>query len=193
MEPDVIKAQISEPEIKMPMEDIVPAPVEAINQVSPTHIPFHDSFVDVVDNGGAKAVSFNGVEIAHEHAFGTGKILTLDDKFQDGPQYRDIRGAFAEAFNKTPADLLGKTPHMVDFEGGKVYVVQGVAGNENAVTILQNGKEIAKGLVTEKGANIKINSDLKGGLFGFLVQTPYERALNFKAVKDVIKALKVVN
>jgi hypothetical protein len=137
---------------------------------------------------GQHTLNLDGIgPIAHEHAFGTGKILTLDDKFQDGAQFKDIRSAFAVAFDKT-VDLgkLGKTAFPpVPFEGGKIHVLHGIGDNPHAVKVFLNGKEIASG-VDDVGSKVNLVKGLKGSFL--LPDNAYERAL--KHVGSVLKALK---
>ena len=157
--------------------------------VSPSHIPFNNLFVDILEKEGSKVMSFNGQEIAHEHVFGTGKLLTLDDKFQDGAQYKNVREAFVTAFEKQPTNLGGG--QLIDtktFEGGKIYIVQGVDNNPAALKVLLNGKEIAKGVLVGNKPKLDIASNLKAS---WLVETVYERA--FKLAKSSIKTAIALN
>ncbi|MCX6701930.1 MAG: hypothetical protein NTX96_01915 [Candidatus Zambryskibacteria bacterium] len=159
-------------------------------EFSPTHIPYKDSFVDVVNEGNEKVVKLGEQIIAHEHTFSTGKILILDDKFQDGPQNSSIREAFVTAFEKnTLADQIGQTPTAVPFEGGRIYIIQGLENDPNGVKVLLNGKEIARGLVEGKGVKIQYNPTLPKTGWIFL-DNVYERAFN--QAKKIIKTLGVV-
>ncbi len=140
--------------------------------------------VEILDKAGSKVIAINGTEIAHEQGFGNGKILALDDKFQDGNQYKDVRAAFATAFEKnTLGANLGETPTAIPFEGGKIYIVQGIPGDQNGIHVLLNGKEIAKGAMTVTGPKVSIHSELKGGWF--LADTVFERAM--KVADNVLK------
>ncbi len=157
------------------------------------HISLDDGrFVDVVNIEGQKSVTFNDIKIGQEVDLGNKKILALDDKYQDGEQYADIRNAFARAFEKdVKADVIGPYPEALPFEGGKIYIAYNVPNDLNSVRVLLNGKEIAVGstsIVDGSGfPKLKIHSDLKGGWL--LADNAYERA--FKYVNKLIKAGKI--
>jgi len=174
--------------INIPVSEISSHTFEQL-PVSSTHVPFNNLFVDVLEKEGSKVMSFNGQEIAHEHIFGTGKLLELDDKFQDGAQYKNIREAFITAFEKQPTNLGGG--QLIDakvFEGGKIYIVQGVDNNPAALKVLLNGKEIAKGVLIGDKPKLDLASNLKASWF---VETVYERA--FKVAKASIKSAMTTN
>jgi hypothetical protein len=79
-------------------------------------IIYKGSVVELVNEGSGRIIKIGDQTIAHEQAFGAGKILTLDDKFQDGSRYQDIRSAFVESFEKnTLADQIGETPTAVRY------------------------------------------------------------------------------
>lgn len=138
--------------------------------------------LDVINNAGSKTVVLNGVEIAHEEPFGAGKIITLDKKFQDGVQYKSIRESFVQAFEKNvTVDQVGQNPTTFDFEGGKIYIVQGLKDDPTGIRVLLNGKEIAKGTIDTTGSvvgpKLKFNSGLGDGWF--FSHNAYERAFEF--------------
>ena len=165
------------------------APEINVPEATPDHIPYRDSFIDVVYNDSTKAIVFNNTEIAHEHFFGDNKIWMLDDKFQDGAKYNDVREAFATAFKNTvDVDSLGKKIFPTNFEGGTIHIIAGVGENQNGLRVLLNGKEIANGLLTDDHhiANLQMLKNLKGGWF--LADNVYERA--FKRVNLLVKAMK---
>ncbi|MFA5888647.1 MAG: hypothetical protein WCW47_01325 [Candidatus Paceibacterota bacterium] len=203
--PDVSEAEITK--VEMPPEpEVIPVvqPLESRDvfavkkttpsavEVSQIRVPFKETFVDILDRNGVKTMEIEGLKIAQERPFGSGKILVLDDKFQNGIENRSIREAFLEAFDKNEWFSGYKEMKGVVFDGGRLSVLHGVEEDPNIVRVLLNGKEIAKGWITENGSNIKLDSNLKGGLFGFLVETPYEKALKFKELKDVIKSFEFV-
>jgi hypothetical protein len=151
-------------------------------------IPHKNSLVDVVTNNGEKVVKIGDLAIAHEKVFGGGKMLMLDDIYQDGPKYKDIREAFALAFEKSAnVDQIGQNPTAIEFEGGKIYIVQGLKNDPMGMKVLLNGKEIASGSMEVKGSvlgpKLKFDSSLKGGWF--LDDNAYERA--FKNVKKFLQ------
>ena len=174
-------------------EDSILAPTTPeINpsSLSEYHIPYQDSFIDVIQKSGYKTVVFNNTEIAHEYSFGKNWLLQLDDKFQDGVQYKDIREAFATAFKNTvDADHLGKMTIPIQFkEGGIIHIVAGLDENHNGIKVLLNGKEIGNGIINNNHQieNLHMVKNLKGGWF--LADTVYERA--FKQVKIFAKGMK---
>jgi hypothetical protein len=130
---------------------------------------------------------FNNMEIAHKQ----GGILTLDDKFQDGDKFKAARSAFVEAFEQDGLETkVGTTPIAIPFEGGKIYVIAGVGEDNRTIQVLLNGKEIARGLLSDKGPKVEL-LDAPGVKSGFFfADTVYERA--FKQVKSMIKNLKPV-
>ncbi len=129
--------------------------------------------------------------IASYQEVGGRKMLVLDDKFQDGEQYKQVRQQFAEIYEKqfdsTSSDgivtkgPLGTAPFGGEFEGGMVDIVRNDIG---ATQVLLNGKEIGKGYVIDGKSSVKIDPNLKGGFF--FADTVYERA--FKRAKDLIDA-----
>ena len=167
--------------------DVLPNPTDSVE--ANTDVP-HISPENVMDKSGSGALTFDGTEIAHEHIVGNGKMLILDDKFQDGQQYRSARAEFARVFEKmAKVEGVGKAPIAIQFEGGKIYIVSGVGGNPNSLEVLLNGKKIATGLLDQNGAKVKLlnTPGIKGGLFS--ADTVYEKA--FKFAKPVIKTLKM--
>jgi len=130
--------------------------------------------------------------IAHDRAFGREVIWALDDKFQDGEQFRSIREQFNKVLKEIPTERferLGKNVFPVPFEGGNIHVIQGSVDdmNPNSIKVLLNGKEIAKGVLTTDGPKVEVLKGLKGGFL--LADSVYERAFNTKALK-IIKTLK---
>lgn len=170
-----------EPEI-MPVVD-TSRPENLINQIE-----HKGSLVDVVAEGEGRVVKIGDQIIGHDKVFGDSKILVLDDMYQDGAKYKDIRGAFAEAFEKSAkVDQIGQNPTAIDFEGGKIYIIQGLSNDPMGMKVLLNGKEIASGSMEVKGSvlgpKLKFDSSLKGGWF--LDDNAYERA--FKNVKKFLQ------
>ena len=78
----------------------------------------------------------------------------------------------------------------LEFEGRKVEVVRGEidGSNKNIIKVSLDGREIAKGLITDKGSEVKLNPDLKGGFL--LAKTDYERA--FGLAEPLIKTFKPI-
>ncbi len=171
----------SEPEVTPTID--VSRPENLIHQVE-----HKGSLVDIVTQGEGKVVKIGDQIIGHDKVFGDSKILVLDDMYQDGAKYKDIRGAFAEAFEKSAkVDQIGQNPTAIDFEGGKIYIIQGLSNDPMGMKVLLNGKEIASGSMEVKGSvlgpKLKFDSNLKGGWF--LDDNAYERA--FKNVKKFLQ------
>ncbi len=67
------------------------------------HIPYHGSFIDIVDKGaGEKSIVWHGQEIGHQiqvYEGGNAHLsrMVLDDKFQNGAEYKGAREAFTVA------------------------------------------------------------------------------------------------
>ena len=158
--------------------------------------------VDIADIADKKQILVDGVKIAESVPSPNGNggvMLQLLDKYQDGSKYAAIRTAYdtaqmdAPILKVFPKSMLGKEILQVPFEDGRIQVFHGIGADKNAVDIYLNGKEIAKGLITDKGPDVEIFKNLKGGLF--LADTVYERALkhamplvkSFKVLKDVNK------
>ncbi len=165
------------PPIEDTLQSIGTHEIPAIQPLESTHIPYNNSFIDVVDNGIAKAVKWNNMEIAHEHSFGNGKILYLEHQFQEGP-YGEIKKAFNLAFDQNiRLGAFAENSQSIPFEGGRIHVLQGLPENPNGIKILLNGREIASGALDGGISKVKILNvpEIKGAWW---TQTPYERALN---------------
>lgn len=117
---------------------------------------------------------FNGEEIAHEKD----GILVLDDKFQDGSEYKEARMAFSKAFDeKYKESFLGITPIAIQFEEGRIYVIRESGDKAGMMRVFLNGKEIAEGKEVRK---LKL---LKGIKTGWVLKTVYEKALQEAVLK----------
>lgn len=151
----------------------------------PNHIPLPDGkYIDVISKDGVSSVMYQGANIGHEQLVGSSKMLVLNDEFQDGAKYAELRNAFVKAFEKTvKAENIGPTPMAETFEGGKIYVSYHLPQDPNHVRILLNGKEIANGELVNGVPKISLNPGLKSGLF--YSDNAYERA--FKHINNVIK------
>ncbi len=76
----------------------------------------------------------------------------------------------------------------LEFNGKPLQVVRGDdSGNANSVTVLLDGKEIAKGSVTAKGVDIKIDKAFKAGFL--MGPTPEQQAL--EVAKGTMKDFKL--
>jgi hypothetical protein len=171
-----------------------PVSQEGDVQESPVERESPHPYLDMLKNRGDTKVLTLGdpngteVEIAHEQVSGSQRLLALNDKFQDGKQYADIRKFFTSTLNEYIGDRrLGRNVVPVPFEGGTIHVVSGLSGNISGVEVFLNGKEIGNGVLDAGGAKVEILKNLKGGWF--LADTVYERA--FKEAQKVIKTLKV--
>lgn len=146
------------------------------------HIPLEGGkSVDVIDLGGKKVVTLDGLPISEEK----NGILVLDDKYQDGAKNANIRSAFAKAFEEsTKTDVLGPKPIAETFEGGKIYVRFGLPADPEKVSVLLNGKEIAVGNINNGTPKLSLLPGLKGNFL--LADNVNERA--FKHIDKMIKA-----
>ncbi len=128
---------------------------------------------------------FQGAEVAHKHAWAGQEFLGLDDKFQNGREFANIRTAFADTLEKSLPNNL-KIASAINFEGGKIHILK-LASNSKEFSVLLNGKEIATGIVEKGIPKIKILNGLKGGWF--LADNVYERAV--KQVNNFTKTTKL--
>jgi hypothetical protein len=156
------------------VENKVTSP-EVVESESKDHIPYGVGFVDLVnlENGG-RAVKFNGIEIAHEYDDMFGKAFYLDDQFQNGPMFSNVRGAFSVFL----AEKIGEDAKLlptVDFEGGRIDIIKNDTP-EGAFHVLLNGRTVATGSISGKKVEIATLKNLKGHWYE--ADTVYERAKN---------------
>ena len=181
------------PPVHITDENVIPVgdPADLVEKVNSAalvheHVTFNGSPVDLVnlDNGVGRAIVYHGQEIAHEYSVGDHKAFYLDDQYQDNPAFKEIRGAFNEFYLKN-VDPEKFVFEPVEFEGGKIYIVDDSA-KPGTMHIVLNGKEIGTGVVEQSG-KVKMNiiSNLKGGWF--IADNAYERA--FKISKQVVKKI----
>ncbi len=152
----------------------VPISSDAEKSGLKNHIPYKNSFVGVVDldNKTGRAVVYNGIEIGHERDFHGGKIFSLDDQYEKGGQFIEIRGAFKAFLDQNLSkDLILTNP--VEFEGGVVHIVKDPSSNEKILALL-NGNEVGSALITKKKVKFEVYENLKGGWF--LADNVYEKA-----------------
>src|SRR3989344_2344053 len=134
-----------------------------------------------------ESLLLNEVEFARRYNSGGAEIWKLDDKFQNGNEYKNVRALLAQS-TEDPRYVkqLGRIVMSVPFEDGKIHIVQGVGGgNPNEATVLLNGKEVARGTLTQTGPKIELIQGLQGGLL--FPDTAYERAFTNVLPKDIIK------
>ncbi len=188
---EIKKDEIKQEEVLPVTREIKPLPALETNKTiarfeQATHIPYGNSFVYIVElDNGARAVKFDGVEIAHEHDSESGKYFYLDDQYQDGPIFNNIRGAFATYLSEVIVDDQKMLPH-IEFEGGRIDVLKDPS-LEGGVSVLLNGRLVATGAISGKKVKISTLKDLKGPWFA--ADTVYERAKNFaeKSIKSSLK------
>ncbi|MBA3733501.1 hypothetical protein H0W91_03980 [Patescibacteria group bacterium] len=165
--------------------NVDPLPLNTVIE-NTDHIPYNNVSVDISHDGPVRTIVFNGNEIAKEDNFGGIKHFFLKDAYQDKPFYKEFRGAFATAFEKNmPQEFIGKVKASLDFENGKIHILQGVNKPDDVIVLL-NGKEIAKGVVSSNGPKVSFDPELKGGWL--LADNAFERA--WKATKGTIKTLR---
>lgn len=153
----------------------------------PIKIPYGTGHEILVNTQGARqSILFDGKPIGWAQIkYGYSVNQVLDDRFQDGKQYADIRAAFNKAVESIPNKTTMQVINEVSFESGKIQLVQGVEGVDQPHTafVLLNGKQIGVGVVDAKTNTLHLDQKLKGGIF--FADTVYERA--WKAIKPVIK------
>ncbi len=142
---------------------------------------FHTSVVEVA--GGQKQIFVQGEAVAQSVKLPNGASgMQLLDRFQDGPKSAPIREAFVIAQDRMNIPVPKSTTNFA-FENGRLSLIHGVPGHPDEIHALLNGKEIAKGLLTEKG--LKLNLDPKLHHNFLMADTVYDRA--FKLAKKSFK------
>jgi hypothetical protein len=127
-------------------------------------IPYKDSFVEVVKyDGGNEVIKYNGEEIAKSYDLNGEKAFALEDKYQDGIKFAEIRGAFSEYLKNNPPKNLA-LPEPISFAGGTIYLVRDSV-LVNKISAILNGKLIGTADLTERVKKIKPLKGLKGGWF----------------------------
>lgn len=158
-------------------------------EVTPEVIAPLDSGKDsgFVDVGGQKTMMFNGHPVSHMEINQNGAIPVLDEKYQDGSQYENIRSAFAKEFNKVvEAKSMGTgkfSPFQESFKGGIISILHGTPTDPNHVSMVLNGKEMATGSVLNGVPKFTMHPELKGSFF---TTTVYEEA--FKVMSKKVKS-----
>lgn len=178
--------------------NLEPAPYADVPNYPDGHVPFGNTYVNIVESPEGNKVLLDGYQIAHESNVGNfGKSLVLDDKFQDGAQYAEVRSAFVKALDEKlgPMQISSGTFSNVNgavnsmpFEGGKIHVLQGLDRDDpHSLGVFLNGKRIATGSMTDKGPDLRLLDEpgIKSGWFKG--DTVYERA--FKASKKAVKEM----
>lgn len=136
-------------------------------------IPYKDSFIEVVKyDGGNEVLKYNDQEIAKSYDLNGEKTFALEDKYQEGIKFVDIRGAFTEYLKNNPPKNLA-LPEPINFMGGTIYLVKDPV-SVNKISAILNGKLIGTADLTERVKKIKPLKELKGGWF--VENTVYEEA-----------------
>lgn len=169
--------------------EYIKSPESVVESTSPSNQMFEYApgmTYQIIDNGSARIVMHENIKIAHVSPVG---MLQLEDKFQDGAEHLEMRKMYVNALSRveTPQGVIPFKP--ISFEGGVAQVVMGdntPGGNPKTLRVFMNGKQIAQGLVTDKGPQISIDKSFRSGFW--YKDTVYERA--FKAVKPALKTLK---
>ncbi len=119
------------------------------------------------------------LSIAQETFFHGKKTFVLDNKFQDGAQFKSIREAYVQFRGPLLPDVPTHQVIPTTFEGGRIDVVHGLGKNDNVLSVLLNGKEIAKGAVDQTNhATVTMLDGVPKRHFFFQPHTVYDRALN---------------
>ncbi len=167
------------------VEDKVSA--EVVENNFKEKIPYKDSFVEVVKyDGGNEVIKYNDQEIAKSYDLNGEKAFALEDKYQEGIKFADIRGAFSEYLKNNPPKNLA-LPEPINFMGGTIYLVKDPV-SVNKISAILNGKLIGTADLTERVKKIKPLKELKGGWF--VVDNVYEVAC--KEVSKVLTRISVV-
>lgn len=167
------------------VEDKVSA--EVVENNVKEKIPYKDSFVEVVKyDGGNEVIKYNDQEIAKSYDLNGEKAFALEDKYQEGIKFADIRGAFSEYLKNNPPKNLA-LPEPINFMGGTIYLVKDPV-SVNKISAILNGKLIGTADLTERVKKIKPLKELKGGWF--VVDNVYEVAC--KEVSKVLTRISVV-
>ncbi len=157
-------------------------------KLSSDHVIYSTGQLNLIRKDGKESMLYDNTEIAHEKD----GLWVLDDKYQKGPEHNEIRQAFSYAFEQNSDKIHKHLPHATfAFENGYIHAVSGLHGDGKEVSVLLNGREIAKGEISAKGIqHLKMLKEpgLSGGLFAR--DTVYERALQM--VKDYARAESVV-
>ena len=138
---------------------------------------------------GQKYISVGDTAIANELHLPDGSTrMQLFDNLQNGKQSAVFREAFVTAQEKMSLSMpkgasAGYHLFFENRQGGVIDVVHGLPKDPNAVQVLLNGKEIAKGLATVKGPKLTLDPTLHHSWI--LPETAYDRAFNF--LKKTIK------
>ncbi len=127
-------------------------------------IPYKDSFVEVVKyDGGNEVIKYNDQEIAKSYDLNGEKAFALEDKYQDGIKFADIRGAFSEYLKNNPPKNLA-LPEPINFAGGTIYLVRDSV-LVNKISAILNGKLIGTADLTKRVKKIDPLKGLKSGWF----------------------------
>lgn len=138
--------------------------VEVVENNVTEKIPYKDSFVEVVKyDGGNEVIKYNDQEIAKSYDLNGEKAFALEDKYQDGIKFADIRGAFSEYLKNNPPKNLA-LPEPINFAGGTIYLVRDSV-LVNKVSAILNGKLIGTADLTKRVKKIDPLKGLKSGWF----------------------------
>lgn len=149
-------------------------------------IYFGNSVLEVKSlENGAKAVTFDGIEIAHEYDQGGTTEFYLDEQFQQGSKFNNIREAFSVFIDQKMFDRDNLVP-KIEFESGRIDVVKNPV-NLDGFLVYLNGREVARGEIKGKKVDVETIKNLKGKWFE--ADTVYERAAKV-AKKSVQASLK---
>jgi hypothetical protein len=163
------------------------------------NVSFH---TQVIEMAGQKRISVEGTLVGSPVKYPNGaEGMTLSDNFQNGSKSAPVREAFWDAQDKMKFAKLDSTTE-IPFESGRISVIHGTSANPNELHAYLNGKEIAKGLATEKGPQLKLLPDIHRAHW-WKTETVYDRAFKYfekftkaKNNADLLKKLtlpKVVN
>jgi hypothetical protein len=136
-------------------------------------------------------LSSGGAVIGHEQPLGSLKTFVLDDKFQEGNQFKHIRQAFNTIREAKSPTVALETIRIPLNDGSQIELLRGnPATDPNEVHVLFNGKAIAQGMVTEKGVQVKMLKEVNTKWWS---ENIYEHAFKNKDLKQAIKKLVFIS
>lgn len=158
------------------------------------HVQVGPERFDIVmntENSMRKILSSGGAVIGQEQPLGSLKTFVLDDRFQEGNQFKHIRQAFNTIREAKSPTVALETIRIPLNDGSQIELLRGnPATDPNEVHVLFNGKAIAQGMVTEKGVQVKMLKEVNTKWWS---ENIYEHAFKNKDLKQAIKKLVFIS